>query len=121
MNRTMRLSLIAVMLFATTALGIIGWNAMHPPLPPPLEPPGPSHPPPQPVEIPEPRSNPEYERLQADLEAHEQRCLQLVKQATILLPSQNNQSPAEQRVKECRNLVEIEREYVKNFPAKTIQ
>jgi hypothetical protein len=120
MNRTIRLSLIAVMLLATFMLGILGWNAMYPSLPPPSEPPGPSHPPPQPVEIPEPRLNPEYEKLQADLEAHERRCLQLVKQATILLPSQS-QNPAEQRVKECRNLVEIEREYVKNFPAKTIQ
>jgi hypothetical protein len=122
MNRTTRLSLIAVMLLATSALGILGWNAMHPPQPASAPP---SHPPPQPIEIFEdkPRPNPEYEKLQADLKEHERRCLLLVKQATIVLPSQNqnNQSPAEQRVKECRNLVEIEREYVKNFPAKTIQ
>jgi hypothetical protein len=121
MNRTTRLSIIAVMLLATSALGIISWTVMHPPLPP--EPA--LHAPPQPMEIPEDKSrpNPEYKKLEADLKEHERRCLLLVKQATIVLPSQNqnNQSPAEQRVKECRNLVEIEREYVKNFPAKTIQ
>jgi hypothetical protein len=119
MNRTMRLSLIAVMLFASTALGIIGWNAMQPPL---LAPEPALHAPPQPVEIPEdkPRPNPEYKRLEADLNQHERRCLQLVKQATILLSPQS-QSQAEQRVKECWNLVKIEQEYVKNFPAKTIQ
>ena len=67
-----------------------------------------------------PRPNPEYEKLQADLKDHERRCLQLVKQATIVLSSQS-QSQAEQRVKECWNFVEIERKYVKDFPAKTIQ
>jgi hypothetical protein len=122
MNRTTRLSIIAVMLLSASALGIMGWNAMHPPQPAP-EPEPIWHAPSQPVEIPEPRLNPEYEKLQADLEAHERRCLQLVKQATIVLPSQNqnNQSQAEQRVKECWNLVKIEQDYVKNFPAKTIQ
>jgi hypothetical protein len=118
MNRTTRLSLIAVMLLATSALGILSWNVMHPSQPVPA----PSHPPPQPVEIPEdkPRPNPYYQQLEVDLEQHERRCLQLVKQATIILNSQS-QSQAEQRVKECWNLVKIEREYVKDFPAKTIQ
>jgi hypothetical protein len=119
MNRTTRLSLIAVMLFATTALGILGWNAMHPPQ---IAAP-PAHPPPQPIEIPEPagpKPNPDYVRLQADLEQHEKHCLKLGKQATIVLSSQN-QSQVEQRVRECWNLVKIEREYVKDFPAKTIQ
>jgi hypothetical protein len=114
MNRTTRLSLIAVMLLATSALGIMGWNAMHPSQPAPE---------PAPVSAPtptQPRPNPEYEKLQADLNAHERRCLQLVKQATIVLNPQS-QSQAEQRVKECWNLVEIERKYVKDFPAKTIQ
>jgi hypothetical protein len=54
------------------------------------------------------------------MDKHERRCLQLVKQATILLNSQS-QSQVEQRVRECWNLVEIERKYVKDFPAKTIQ
>ena len=120
MNRATRLSLIAVMLLATSALGILGWNAMHPPQPAP-EPAPVSAPVPVPAPTPtQPRPNPEYEKLQADLDKHERRCLQLVKQATILLNSQS-QSQAEQRVKECWNLVKIEQEYVKNFPAKTIQ
>src|SRR5262245_51311031 len=105
MNRITRLSLIAVMLLATSALGILGWNAMHPSQPAP-EPAPVSAPVPAPTPA-QPRPNPEYEKLQADLKEHERRCLLLVKQATIVLPSQNqnNQSPAEQRVKECRNLV----------------
>ena len=117
MNRATRLSLIAVMLLAASALGIMGWNAMNPSQPTVSipEPPPPVQP--RPVQ---PRPNPEYEKLQADLDQHERRCLQLVKQATIVLSSQS-QSQAEQRVKECWNLVKIEREYVINFPAKTIQ
>ena len=117
MNRATRLSLIAVMLLAASALGIMGWNAMNPSQPTVSipEPPPPVQP--RPVQ---PRPNPEYEKLQADLDQHERRCLQLVKQATIVLSSQS-QSQAEQRVKECWNLVKIEREYVTNFPAKTIQ
>jgi hypothetical protein len=117
MNRATRLSLIAVMLLATSAFGIMGWNAMHPSQPTVSipEPPPPVQP--RPVQ---PRPNPEYEKLQADLDQHERRCLQLVKQATIVLSSQS-QSQVEQRVKECWNLVKIEREYVTNFPAKTIQ
>ena len=105
------------MLLATTALGIMGWNAMHPSQPAPEQPKS------APVATPtptQPRPNPEYEKLQADLDQHERRCLQLVKQATILLNSQS-QSQVEQRVRECWNLVEIERKYVKDFPAKTIQ
>jgi hypothetical protein len=122
MNRLTRLSMIIVLALATTALGIMGWNAMHPsPTSEPV-----LHAPPQPVEIPEasPRPNPEFEKLQADLSQHERRCLQLVKQATILLNAQSqnqSQSQAEQRVKECWNLVKIEQDYVKNFSAKTIQ
>ena len=115
MSRTTRLSLIVVMFLATSALGILGWNAMHPPQ---LAPePGPA---PAPAPAPQPRPNPEYERLQADLDQHERRCLQLVKQAVIIISPQS-QSQVEQRVKECWNLVEIERKYVKDFPAKTIQ
>jgi hypothetical protein len=117
MNRATRLSLIAVMLLATSAFGIMGWNAMHPSQPTVSipEPPPPVQP--RPVQ---PRPNPEYEKLQADLDQHERRCLQLVKQPIIVLPGQN-QSRTEQQVKECLNLVKIEREYVKDFPAKTIQ
>ena len=105
------------MLLATTALGIMGWNAMHPSQPTVSipEPPPPVQP--RPVQ---PRPNPEYEKLQADLDQHERRCLQLVKQATILLNPQS-QSQAEQRVKECWNLVEIERKYVTNYPNKEIK
>ena len=117
MNRTTRLSIIAVMLLATTALGIMGWNAMHPSQPAPEQPKSAPVPTPTPTQ---PRPNPDYEKLQADLDKHERRCLQLVKQAIIVLPSQN-QSRVEQQVKECWNLVEIERKYVKDFPAKTIQ
>jgi hypothetical protein len=121
MNRITRLSMIAVMLLATTALGIMGWNAMHPKQEEPKkeEPPVISLPAPA-----KPKANPEYERLKADLEQHEKHCLKLAKQATILLGSQNqNQSrgQAEQRVTECRNLVEIERKYVENFPEKEIK
>ena len=117
MNRTTRLSIIAVMLLATTALGIMGWNAMHPSQPAPEQPKS------APVATPtptQPRPNPDYEKLQADLDKHERRCLQLVKQATILLNPQS-QSQAEQRVKECWNLVEIERKYVTNYPNKEIK
>src|SRR5262249_24713751 len=118
MSRTTRLLLIAVLALASTALGIIGWNAMHPSQPTP-EPAPAVTPAPAPTPA-QPRPNPDYEKLQADLDKHERRCLQLVKQATSLLNSQS-QSQAEQRVKECWNLVKIEQEYVKNFPAKTIQ
>ena len=118
MNRTTRLSIIAVMLLATTALGIMGWNAMHPSQPAPAPAPV-SAPVPVPTST-QPRPNPEYEKLQADLDQHERRCLQLVKQATILLNPQS-QSQAEQRVKECWNLVEIERKYVTNYPNKEIK
>jgi hypothetical protein len=115
MNRATRLSLIAVMLLSASVLGILGWNAMYP-----VEP---KQEPKQEVkqEPAQPRSNPEYEKLKADLEQHERRCLQIAKQATIVLPGPQNQSQVEQRVKECWNLVEIERKYVKDFPAKTIQ
>ena len=106
------------MLLATTALGIMGWNAMHPSQPAP-DPVPKSAPAPTPTPT-QPRPNPDYEKLQADLDKHERRCLQLVKQATILLNSQS-QGQVEQRVRECWNLVEIERKYVKDFPAKTIQ
>jgi clan AA aspartic protease (TIGR02281 family) len=44
MNRTVRLSVIGVMLLSTTALGLIGWKAMNPELPPPPAPPAPSPP-----------------------------------------------------------------------------
>jgi len=117
MSRTTRLSLIAVMLLATTALGIMGWNAMHPAQPEPelrIRP--------QPVEIPEPKEpkpNPYYQKLQADLEHHEKHCLMLSKQSTIVYSSQNH--PAQQQVTECWNLVKIEKEYVTNYPNKTIQ
>jgi hypothetical protein len=118
MNRATRLSLIAVMLLATTALGTIGYKTMYPDLPP--APVKETHSPPPAPKPSEPKPNPEYQKLLADLDQHERRCLQLVKQATILLNSQS-QSQAEQRVRECWNLVEIERKYVKDFPAKTIQ
>src|SRR5689334_4187650 len=101
MNRTTRLSVIAVLLLSTTALGIMGWNAMHPSQPTPEPAPALS---PAPAPTPaQPRPNPEYEKLQADLDKHERRCLHLVKQATILLNSQS-QSQTEQRVRECWNL-----------------
>ena len=117
MNRTTRLSLIAVMLLSTSALGIMGYNAMHPA----VTPPSPSHPPPQPIEMPEPagpKPNPRHQQLQADLERHERHCLQLGKQSTIVV---QNQTQIAQRVQGCWTLVKAEREYVTNFPAKTIQ
>jgi hypothetical protein len=121
MNRTTRLSVITVMLLATTALGIMGWNAMHPK----QEEPKKEEPAPISMPVPaKPKPNPEYERLKAELEQHDKRCLQLAKQATILLGSQNQnqgRGQAEQRLTECRNLADIERKYVENFPAKTIQ
>jgi hypothetical protein len=127
MNRTTRLSLIAVMLLATTALGIIGYKAMYPdvPPPPPKEEPVKDHPPPQIVypEPKEPQPNPEYVRLQTNLKQHEQHCLQLGRESmtpTIVLDAKN-QTNFDQRVQACWNLVKIEREYVTNFPAKTIQ
>ena len=119
MNRATRLSLIAVMLLASSALGILGWRAMHPTevkqeqkqeeqkQEPKQEPA-------------QPRPNPEYEQLKADLDQHERRCLQLAKQAVIIISPQS-QSQTEQRVKECWNLVEIERKYVTNYPNKEIK
>jgi hypothetical protein len=109
--------MIAVMLLATTALGIIAYNNMYPAQqeqkkddpPVVISPPVPA----------KPKPNPEYEQFKAELEQHEKHCLKLGKQATIVLSSQS-QSQA-QRVKECWDLVKIEREYVKDFPAKTIQ
>src|SRR5262249_43573562 len=102
---------------ATSALGILGWNAMHPPQ---LAPePGPA-PAPAPAPAPQPRPNPEYDRLQADLDQHERRCLQLVKQAVIIISPQN-QSQVEQRVKERWNLFGMDGKSVRAFPAKTIQ
>src|SRR5262245_46277764 len=63
MSRTLRLSIIAVMLLSTTALGIIGYNQLNPPpppAPPPPEPaptpvivqPAPEPPAPEPVVVP---------------------------------------------------------------------
>ena len=43
-------------------------------------------------------------------------------EAVIVLDSKSqSQTTADQRVKECWSLLEIERKYVENFPAKTIQ
>jgi|SRR5262245_27744241 len=116
MNRATRLSLIAVMLLATTALGILSYKSMFPDAPEPKrqeeskreEPP-----------LRQPQRNPEYTKLENDLKAHERRCLDLAKQATIILPSPIL-SAAQQRVKECQELLKIERDYVTNFPDKTI-
>jgi hypothetical protein len=120
MNRATRLSLIAVMLLATSALGIMGYKAMHPELPPIPEPV--PHPPPQTVypEPKEPKPNPYYLELQANLDRHERRCLELGKQSIIVLDAKS-QTQAEQQARDCWNLVKTEREYVTNFPAKTIQ
>jgi hypothetical protein len=125
MNRATRLSLIAVMFLATTALGIIGYKAMYPDLPPPPPKEQPDHPPPQIVypQPKEPQPNPEYAKLQADLKRHEEHCLQLGREAmtpTIVLDAKN-QANFDQRTQACWNLVKIEKEYVTNFPAKTIQ
>jgi hypothetical protein len=121
MNRATRLSLIAVMLLATSALGIIGYKSMYPdlPSPPPVQIP---HPPPQTVypEPKEPKPNPYYLELQANLDRHERRCLELGKQSIIILDAKS-QTQAEQQARECWNLVKTEREYVTNFSAKTIQ
>jgi len=122
MNRTTRLSLIAVMLLATTALGIIGYKAMYPDLPPPPPKEEPNHPPPQ-IVYPEPKEplpNPEYIKLQVELKLHEQRCWQMGKETVIVLESKS-QTNLNQRIQDCWNLVKIEREYATNFPAKTIQ
>lgn len=121
MNRATRLSLIAVMLLATTALGIISYKSMYPDQPVQEQKQEVKQEPAKPAQ---PRPNPEYEKLKADLEQHDRHCLQLTKQATILLGSQNQnqgRGQAEQRVTECRNLVEIERKYVENFPNKEIK
>jgi len=120
MNRATRLSLIAVMLLATTALGTIGYKTMYPDLPPA---PAPAPEPvkeAQPPKPPEPKPNPYYQKLVVDLERHERHCLELGKQSVIVLEAKS-QTQAEQQARECWNLVKIEREYVKDFPAKTIQ
>jgi hypothetical protein len=108
------------MLLATSALGIIGYKAMYPDLPPPPVPI--PHPPPQTVypEPKEPKPNPYYQKLVADLDRHERRCWELGKQSIIILDAAS-QKQADQQSRECWNLVKIEREYVKDFPAKTIQ
>lgn len=114
MNRVTRLSLISVMLLATIALGILAWNATHPPVQevkkeePKVEQPTPA----------KPKPNPRYVKLQADLAAHENHCLLMAKQATILNPPQNqNQNQAhKQQVDECQYLVKVEREYVEKVP-----
>jgi hypothetical protein len=126
MNRTTRLSLIAVMLLAATALGVIAYTAMNPPTLPPPPKEEPQQPPPQPAVYPEaPRPNPVYVELQVNFERHQQHCLQLGSmqmEAVIVLDSKSqSQTTADQRVKECWSLLEIERKYVENFPAKTIQ
>ena len=118
MNRTTRLSLIAVMLLATTALGTMAYKAIYPDLPPAPEPVKEAHPPPQKPS--EPKPNPYYQKLVVDLERHERHCLELGKQSVIVLEAKS-QTQAEQQARECWNLVKIEREYVKDFPAKTIQ
>jgi hypothetical protein len=124
MNRTTRLSLIAVMLLATTALGIVGYNAMRPPAPPPEPKEEPRLPPPQPAVYPEaPRPNPVYVELQVNFERHQQHCLQLgsMQMEAVIVLDSKSQTAFEQRIRECWNLLEIERKYVENFPAKTIQ
>ena len=60
MNRGTRLALIAVMLLAS-ALGIMGWNAMHPSQPTPEE--APALTPAQAPTPAQPRPNPDYENL----------------------------------------------------------
>jgi hypothetical protein len=124
MNRATRLSLIAVMLLATTALGIVGYNAMRPPAPPPEPKEEPRLPPPQPAVYPEaPRPNPVYVELQVNFERHQQHCLQLgsMQMEAVIVLDSKSQTAFEQRIRECWNLLEIERKYVENFPAKTIQ
>src|SRR5262245_15054905 len=119
MSSTLRLSVIAVMLLATTALGIMAWNTMHP-----KQAEAKKEEPPIVVREPsKPKPNPKYEQLLRELAEHEQHCLHLTKQATILVGSQNqnqNRGQSEQRVTECRNLLEMERKYVENFPKKEI-
>jgi len=118
MNRTTRLSLIAVMLLSATALGIMGYKAMYPDLPPAPEPVKEAQPLiPKPSQ---PKPNPYYQKLVVDLDRHERHCLQLGKQSVIVVEPKS-QTQAEQQARECWNLVKIEREYVTNFPAKTIQ
>jgi hypothetical protein len=119
MNRVTRLSMIAVMALSTTALGILGWNAMYPRQPV-VEQPKLDHPPPQPIEIPDttPKPNPEYVKLQEDLKKHEQHCLALSKQTTIIVRPQSQ--TGDQSVQTCWNLVKVEKDYVEKFPDKTI-
>jgi hypothetical protein len=124
MNRATRLSLIAVMLLATTALGIVGYNTMRPPAPPPEPKEEPRLPPPQPAVYPEaPKMNPVYLELQVNFERHQQHCLQLgsMQMEAVIVLDSKSQTTFEQRIRECWNLLEIERKYVENFPAKTIQ
>jgi hypothetical protein len=119
MNRTTRLSLIAVMLLATSALGIIGYKAMHPELPP-ATPELPAPPPPPQTAAPkQPLPNPYYQKLVANLDQHERYCLQLGNEAMTVLDAKTTERG--QRSRDCWSLVNTEREYVKNFPAKTIQ
>jgi hypothetical protein len=122
MNRATRLSLIAVMLLAATALGAMAYKAIYPDLPPAPEPVKEAHPPPRTLipEPSEPKPNPYYQKLVVDLERHERHCLELGKQSVIVLEAKS-QTQAERQARECWNLVKIEREYVKDFPAKTIQ
>ena len=114
MNRITRLSLIATMLLSTTVLGVLGYHAMYPELPPSVPPPEAKSEPPKPKE---PKPNPYYQELQANLDRHERYCLQLGKESTIVLSNQNQN---ESRAKDCWNLVKLEREYVTNYPTKTI-
>src|SRR5262249_40061052 len=104
MNRPTRLSLIAVMLLATTALGTMGYKAMDPDFPPAPEPVKEAQPQPQPLKPSEPKPNPYYQRLVADLDRHERHCLQLGKQSVIVLEAKS-QTQAEQQARECWNLV----------------
>jgi len=118
MNRATRLSLIAVMLLATTALGTIGYKTMYPDLPPAAAPAPEPVKEAQPPKPPEPKPNPYYEKLKADLERHERHCLELGRPIIVL--DAKNRAQVEQQARECWNAVKIEREYVTNFPAKTI-
>jgi hypothetical protein len=117
MNRTTRLSLIAVMLLATSALGIIGYKSMYPDLPPPepkSEPKIVRRVPirPMPAKPKEPIANPYYIKLRDNLAQHEQRCLEL---GRIIA------SESEKHAQECWSLVRVEKDYVGNYEPKQVQ
>jgi hypothetical protein len=74
--------MIAVMLLASIALGILGWNAMHPQQEETRKEETRKE---EPVQPAKPQPNPEYVKLQEDLAEHERHCMRLGPRAQLTI------------------------------------